>query len=1062
MTSQNYDRVTPQEPGDAIKEIFKLNPIIMISNYPTGMFGANNGSITAYFKYDETTFLYEGLNKGDIISECPKYTTGIMVNGDFSNYSLYLDSKKGEWNILNDIYIILAKNQCYYVHPGKKGSCNGDITKTNKSWTGVYYKRSQSINMNINYLCGRFIQKSETPYSNNMLNEEPSQYYDRVTPQEPGDAIKEIFKLNPIIMIDSYPENMFGANNKSITAYFKYDETSGRYKGLNKGFNKGDIISECPKYTTGIMVNGDFSNYSLYLDSKKGEWNILQKDNDIYIILAKNQCNSWSSSGKCSGDISNTTGNWTGVYYKRTKSINLRFNYLCGRFIQKSSSETSQTITPKFPTSSLAETFNENNIIMLTSAPENIFDNKQLPAYFKYNPITFIYEGMKTGNVECTSNSSANSISDFSEYSLYLDSDKKEWNILKKDNDIYTILAKNQCYYVYSGNKGSCNGNITKTNKNWTGVIFKPNQQFEMKFSYFCGKLAPKPPKPGFFEQVNTQMSSVGDSLNSSLSRFNANITRKNNSMRENTVPSQGQEDSNTQNSDGSTPSANNDTQKHVVHYVATVHRENQSTLTPKIKEKIDECIKEIPLSLSEREFVNRALCQLSKCDILNDTTADAANTEQTQEATPPDANATTQTQTEATTQEATTSQDATPTDATQPETTQPETTTQTEGTQTDATQTDETTPDATTTQPEATQTDAKQTDDTKKPINPFMLNPDDLNGVKLKRVEPTTTNKKKSIGISEDDLNAKLKNLRSSDSTKPTTKNKKKPIGGVELGISEDTLKGVKLNSFEQTPKNNYSYNNEAVRQQFQNAKDKLKKTKSDTLPPDTLLPPAAYQKNPLHEVRITKTVKPPPTSKHPPPPPPQINTGTKHLFIVNNLNKDKRPDLTKKRIKESTINGGKRMYNKHKYNSRKKRKNKQKSHKKKYNVKYMSKRHSRRRHSRKMRCLNKQSGGIFGAAQYNETLFGSNANEQNQHLLNGALYPSAQGIQTAQTYQGGSRRRRRRIGSSRKKGGSLGFIGANVVVPGALFAGNMIYGNSVKSQLYKRRNNRTYRHRR
>ena len=150
--------------------------------------------------------------------------------------------------------------------------------------------------------------------------------------------------------------------------------------------------------------------------------------------------------------------------------------------------------------------------------------------------------------------------------------------------------------------------------------------------------------------------------------------------------------------------------------------------------------------------------------------------------------------------------------------------------------------------------------------------------------------------------------------------------------------------------------------------------------------------------------------------------------------------------------------MYNKHKYNSRKKRKNKQKSHKKKYNVKYMSKRHSRRRHSRKRRCSNKQSGGIFGAAQYNETLYGSNAEQQQQHLLNGSLYPSAQGIQTAQTYQGGSKR----IGGSRKKGGSLGFIGANVVVPGALFAGNMIYGNSVKSQLYKRRNNRTYRHRR
>jgi hypothetical protein len=162
--------------------------------------------------------------------------------------------------------------------------------------------------------------------------------------------------------------------------------------------------------------------------------------------------------------------------------------------------------------------------------------------------------------------------------------------------------------------------------------------------------------------------------------------------------------------------------------------------------------------------------------------------------------------------------------------------------------------------------------------------------------------------------------------------------------------------------------------------------------------------------------------------------------------------------------------MYNKHKYNSRKKRKNKQKSHKKKYNVKYMSKRHPRRRHSRKRHCSNKQRGGVFGAAQYNETLYGSNADQQQQHLLNGSLYPSAQGIQTAQTYQGGSRRGgsrirgglRRRGSIKKRRGGSLGFIGANVVVPGALFAGNMIYGNSVKSQLYKRRNNRTYRHRR
>jgi hypothetical protein len=809
------------------------------------------------------------------------------------------------------------------------------------------------------------------------------------------------------------------------------------------------------------------------------------------------------------------------------------------------------SVIPQPPTSSsLANTFTENNIIMLSSASdESIFDNKQFPAYFKYDPNTFIYEGMKIGNVECTSNSSANSISDFSDYSLYLNSDKKEWNILKKDNDIYTILAKNQCYSVYSGNKGSCNGNITKTNSNWDTIIHP--KKIKMKFSYFCGKLknsvqininfspnsiingtynsvskeyylhiegntilsynnnnnkwtinkqennepiatkdckfrikgcdditknykdwsienieldlsiltkqkyveidkyfkenqtiylhnpssflgkvnlsgnygylvfvydtdlfyykgtnvinglnlyyyyaekkwqicdnrqnkhdviftqecksmrsagygncstditktnngkwtskqgendtfvfnySINPPvvKPKVLERVNGQLKSVGDSFNSSLSRFTrkqvpesegtdkgegeednvpkkksffsrftSRFTRKNNSMRENTVPSQGQEDSNTQNSDGSTnndtqnsdgsipsanndtqnsdgsiPSANNDTQKHVVHYVATVHRENQSTLTPKIKQKIDECIKDIRLDLSEREFVNKALCQLSKCDILGDTTADAANTEQTQ------------TEGEGTSPEAERAQPDTEAEAT---------------TQTDA--------DAKQTQTEGTQTDTEAA----LPISP----------------QPET-----------------------------------------------------------QTP----------------------------TPQPET--------QTPTDTDATTQDVTP--------------------------------------QTEAEKLGGGKRMYNKHKYNSRKKRKNKQKSHKKKYNVKYMSKRHSRRRHSRKRRCLNKQSGGIFGAAQYNETLYGSNAEQQQQHLLNGSLYPSAQGIQTAQTYQGGSRIRgglRRGGGSKKRRGGSLGFIGANVVVPGALFAGNMIYGNSVKSQLYKRRNNRTYRHRR
>jgi hypothetical protein len=140
-----------------------------------------------------------------------------------------------------------------------------------------------------------------------------------------------------------------------------------------------------------------------------------------------------------------------------------------------------------------------------------------------------------------------------------------------------------------------------------------------------------------------------------------------------------------------------------------------------------------------------------------------------------------------------------------------------------------------------------------------------------------------------------------------------------------------------------------------------------------------------------------------------------------------------------ETTTGGLRKKHFKRKTYKHKNHKNK--THKKKYNNKYMSKKHLRRRHSRK-----RQRGGIFGAAQYNETLFGSNANEQNQHLLNGALYPSAQGIQIAQTYQGGSKRRR---------GGSLGFIGANVV-PATLFASNMIYGNSINSKRYKRTNNK------
>ena len=132
----------------------------------------------------------------------------------------------------------------------------------------------------------------------------------------------------------------------------------------------------------------------------------------------------------------------------------------------------------------------------------------------------------------------------------------------------------------------------------------------------------------------------------------------------------------------------------------------------------------------------------------------------------------------------------------------------------------------------------------------------------------------------------------------------------------------------------------------------------------------------------------------------------------------------------------------------SRKKIKNKPKSYKKKYNVKYMSKRHIKRsRHSKRR---HKQRGGLFDAAQYVGGLFGNNITAQEAHLVNGALQPTPSGIVDAETYQGGSKRRR---------GGSLGFVGANVA-PATLFATNLFYGKNKKSRNNKKTKRRkTYR---
>jgi hypothetical protein len=132
-----------------------------------------------------------------------------------------------------------------------------------------------------------------------------------------------------------------------------------------------------------------------------------------------------------------------------------------------------------------------------------------------------------------------------------------------------------------------------------------------------------------------------------------------------------------------------------------------------------------------------------------------------------------------------------------------------------------------------------------------------------------------------------------------------------------------------------------------------------------------------------------------------------------------------------------------------KKKRRNKHKTYKKKYNVKYMSKRHLRKSRHSKRRY--KQRGGQFDASQYVGSLFGNNAAEQEAHLVAGALQPTPAGVLDAQTFQGGSRR-----------GGSLGFVGANVA-PATLFATNMFYGKNKKSRNHRKTKRRkTHRRRR
>jgi hypothetical protein len=152
------------------------------------------------------------------------------------------------------------------------------------------------------------------------------------------------------------------------------------------------------------------------------------------------------------------------------------------------------------------------------------------------------------------------------------------------------------------------------------------------------------------------------------------------------------------------------------------------------------------------------------------------------------------------------------------------------------------------------------------------------------------------------------------------------------------------------------------------------------------------------------------------------------------------------KKRFKTKTHKNKnhKNKKNKTKKTNKRKKINKiNKTNKIKYNVKYMTKRHSRKTRHSKRRI--RQRGGVFGAAQYNTTLYGSNVNQQEQHLLNGALYPNSEGIAFATAQQGGTR----------KRGGSLGFVGANIA-PATLFATNMFYGKNRRQKTKRRKSNR------
>ena len=152
--------------------------------------------------------------------------------------------------------------------------------------------------------------------------------------------------------------------------------------------------------------------------------------------------------------------------------------------------------------------------------------------------------------------------------------------------------------------------------------------------------------------------------------------------------------------------------------------------------------------------------------------------------------------------------------------------------------------------------------------------------------------------------------------------------------------------------------------------------------------------------------------------------------LRILKYINVDKEEELIKE-ITDNKISGG----NKNNINDSTKTK-------KKYTYKYMA---NRRRRSRRRN----QRGGVFDASQWTQAVAGSTIAEQEMNVQppGGILSASPNAMNLMRTYAGGRRRSR---GGSR--GGNVGSVLAQSIVPASLFAANYLYGRRTN----KRKNNK------